>query len=269
MLGKIEGSRRGWQMMRWLNGITDSVDMSLSKLQETVEDREAWHAAAHGVSKSQTGHRDWTITIRKLSHFPGLHIFWSKNKFEAGLPFCQHIPHLDDWQVWRGGKRLQIGSEEWEVTILTHQKAQSLVKIWRSPVTRGRPAAKLGRKETALDTGIQSLRTHPSPADFWLHPDFYPESPAPSRAPPLSPFSYLQPRSCYVHRSLPCPPPSQTLRKEIHPLWARKNGSPEHTLVLCAFCIQKSRCANLTSSITCLRGPAPAASMAPVFMQEL
>ena len=61
ILGGIGGSRRrGWQRMRWLNGITDSMDMSLSELRELVIDREAWHAVIHGISKSWTWLSDWT-----------------------------------------------------------------------------------------------------------------------------------------------------------------------------------------------------------------
>ena len=65
MLAKIEGRRRrGWQWMRWLAGITDSMDMSLNQLQEMVKNMEAWHATAHGVSKSCSWLRDWTITTK-------------------------------------------------------------------------------------------------------------------------------------------------------------------------------------------------------------
>ena len=69
MLGKIESKRRrGWKRMRWLDAITDSMDMSLNKLQEIGKDREVWHGAVHGISKSWTWLSDWTTTTYYITY---------------------------------------------------------------------------------------------------------------------------------------------------------------------------------------------------------
>ena len=98
MLGKTEGNRRrGWQRMRWLDNITNSMNMSLSKFWEMVKDREAWHTAVHGVAKSRTWLSDLTERTTLFSHLllhPSLnqvisHDWWDLTAFVVVVPLSQ------------------------------------------------------------------------------------------------------------------------------------------------------------------------------------
>ena len=107
LLGKIEGRRRrGWQRMRWLDSTADSMDMSLTKLQEIVEDREAWCAAILGVTKSQTQLRDWAITITKSTFVVKGNLFFNKITFIIGANNRNTQPMILSWYKVLGTQQI-------------------------------------------------------------------------------------------------------------------------------------------------------------------
>ena len=132
MLGKTEGGRRrGWQRTRWVDDITDSMDMSLSKLWKLVMDREAWHAAVHGVTKSWTWLSDWTelnSVLRAQLSWP--HLIWITSQSPSPNTVTLEAKSLT--YEWRGGDRHSVHITPHQNSCPSHMQNTLIVLPWWS-----------------------------------------------------------------------------------------------------------------------------------------
>ena len=140
MLGKIEGqSRRGWQRMRWLDSITDLMDLSFSKLWELVMDREDWHVAIHGVTKSQIWLSDWTELKPFLNYICLLPALWPRNVFIKGLGtrlnMQSYRKSVTISVIMNGGSLTSVSTL---LKTFSSYKDMSLVFLWIKPVSKHR-----------------------------------------------------------------------------------------------------------------------------------
>ena len=143
-LGKIEGRRRrGWQRMRWLDGVTDSMDLSLSKLRESVRNREAWHGAVHEVAKSRT-RLNWTEFMQQL-YEKGTIIKLILLTRKMRRREVKYIPHGHTASKWQ---RMEI----W--ILLSNSKALVLsFRIWKDIISHASaPPVKKGKSQKQCAT---------------------------------------------------------------------------------------------------------------------
>ena len=140
LIGKTEGRRRtGQQRLRWLNAITASVDMSLSKLQEIMKDREAWHAAIHGVTKTRTPLSNWTTTTNEARHH------WDTPHVKVRFP-QECVKQNTQWRHFPGGSvvkttveaRFDHWSENWDLSFCIAKRNnvqwnRKYIFVWKGP----------------------------------------------------------------------------------------------------------------------------------------